>query len=128
MIPVIYGDCVFDLNRGCTVLSTEQLFAYLSRYLKPSRVLVFGLVNGVYTADPLKHPDVNLIKEIHSLKDVEPYLKDSYSTDVTGGMLTKVKYLIEIAKMGIDCEILGSAHIYNALCGEKGLGTVIKPD
>jgi isopentenyl phosphate kinase len=44
-------------------------------------------------------------------------------------MATKVKDLIEIAKQGIECEILSGAvgYIPKALAGEKGLGTIIRP-
>ena len=131
IIPVIFGDCVLDTVRGCTVVSTEQLFAYLSRSLRPSRVLIFGLVGGVYTSDPQKDEHARLIPEIEveKLSDIEAYLGDSYSVDVTGGMVTKVKELIEIAKGGIECEILSGAsgYITKALAGERGLGTIIRP-
>jgi isopentenyl phosphate kinase len=130
LIPVIFGDCVLDTVRGCAILSTEQLFAYLSRALRPSRVLIFGLVGGVYTRDPQKDADARFIPEIQieHLNDIEAYLGDSYSVDVTGGMAGKVKELIEIAKLGIECEILSGAagYITRALAGEKGLGTIIR--
>jgi len=131
IMPVIFGDCVLDTVRGCAVISTEQLFGYLSRSLRPSRVLVFGLVGGVYTSDPQKDEHARLIPEINveNLSDIESYLGASYSVDVTGGMVTKVEELIEIAKLGIECEILSGAagYIAKALAGARGLGTIIRP-
>ena len=131
IIPVVFGDCVLDTVRGCTVLSTEQIFSYLSSYIRPSRVLIFGLVGGVYTGDPQKDEKARFIPEIEIEKfnDVESYLGDSYSVDVTGGMVTKVKELVKIAKMGIECEILSGepGYITKALTGERGLGTIIRP-
>lgn len=131
IVPVIFGDCVLDRVRGCAILSTEQLFSYLSRVLRPSRVLIFGLVRGVYTRDPQKDPEARFIPEIQleHAGDLEAYLGNSYSVDVTGGMASKVKELVEIAKLGIECEILSGAagYITRALAGEKGLGTLIKP-
>jgi isopentenyl phosphate kinase len=131
IIPVVFGDCVLDTVRGCTVVSTEQIFAYLSSSLRPSRVLVFGLVGGVYTGDPQRDEKARFIPEIEIEKfnDVESYLGDSYSVDVTGGMVTKVKELIKIARMGIECEVLsgGPGYITKALSGERGLGTIIRP-
>ena len=130
IMPVIFGDCVLDTVRGCAVISTEQLFGYLSRSLRPSRVLVFGLVGGVYTSDPQKDEHARLIPEINveNLSDIESYLGASYSVDVTGGMVTKVEELIEIAKLGIECEILSGAagYIAKALAGARGLGTIIR--
>ena len=130
LIPVVFGDCVFDAVKGCTIISTEQIFTYLSGFLRPSRVLIFGLVDGVYTSDPQRDDSASLIPkiEIEKYTSVESYLGSSYSVDVTGGMTTKVKDLIKIAKMGIECEILSgkSGNILRALAGERGLGTIIE--
>ena len=131
LIPVVFGDCVFDTVRGCTIVSTEQIFSYLSSALKPSRVLIVGLVDGVYTADPQKDEDARFIPKItvEQFTSIESHLGESYSVDVTGGMATKVEELIEIAKRGIECEILGgtSGILTKALAGQRGLGTVIQP-
>lgn len=131
IIPVVFGDCVFDTVKGCTIVSTEQILIYLSKYIQPSRVLIFTLVGGVYTSDPQKNKNAKLIPEItvENFKEIESYLGKSYSVDVTGGMSKKVKDLLNIAEMGIECEILsGQPHyIKDALMGERGLGTTIKP-
>jgi isopentenyl phosphate kinase len=131
LVPVVFGDCVFDTVKGCSIVSTEQIFSYLSGALQPSRVLVVGLVDGVYTADPQKDENARLIPTIEGdqFGSVESYLSGSYSVDVTGGMSTKVKELVEIAKRGIECEILSGAsgNIKNALAGQRGIGTRIRP-
>jgi isopentenyl phosphate kinase len=131
LIPVVFGDCVFDTVRGCTIVSTEQLFSYLSRSIQPSRVLIVGLVGGVYTADPQKDENARFIPtiDVEKFTGIESYLGESYSVDVTGGMATKVKELIELAKMGVECEILSGTpgNITKALAGQRGLGTIIKP-
>jgi len=131
LIPVVFGDCIFDTVRGCTIVSTEQIFSYLSRSIRPSRVLIVGLVGGVYTADPQKDENAEFIPtiEVEKFTSIESYLDESYSVDVTGGMVTKVKELIELARRGIECEILSGAsgNIKKALKGQRGLGTRIKP-
>ncbi len=131
LVPVIFGDCVFDTMRGCAIVSTEQLFAHLSGLLHPARVLIFGLVNGVYTADPHKDENARIIPEIEldQLADIEGYLAGSYAVDVTGGMASKVQELVTIAKRGIECEILSGApgNVKRALAGQRGIGTRIKP-
>ncbi len=131
IIPVVFGDCIFDTVRGCTVVSTEQIFTRLSKDIPPSRVLIFELVGGVYTADPQRDKEAKLIPEItaENFNTVESYLGESYSVDVTGGMLKKVRELLKIAKCGIECEILSGepGNIKKALMGERGLGTIIKP-
>ncbi len=131
LIPVVFGDCVFDTVKGCSIVSTEQIFSYLSSALQPSRVLILGLVGGVYTSDPQKDEDARFIPtiEVEKFNSIESYLGESYSIDVTGGMATKVKELIELAKRGIECEIMSGAagNIKKALTGQRGLGTLIKP-
>ena len=131
LVPVVFGDCVFDTAKGCSIVSTEQIFSHLSGALQPSRVLVVGLVNGVYTADPQKAENARFIPtiDVEQFSSVESYLSGSYSVDVTGGMVTKVKELVEIAKQGIECEILSGAsgNIRKVLAGQRGLGTRIQP-
>ena len=131
LIPVVFGDCVFDVVKGCSIVSTEQIFSYLSRTIQPSRVLIVGLVGGVYTSDPQKDENAQFIPtiEMEKITSIESYLGESYSVDVTGGMVTKVKELIELARRGIECEILSGAsgNITKALAGQRGLGTIIKP-
>ncbi len=132
IIPVVFGDCVFDEVRGCTVISTEQILKCLSQYIRPDRVLCFEQVGGVYTADPLRDKDAKLIPEINeeNIRQVESYLGGAYSAnDVTGGMRDKVHELLEIARMGIECEILRGdrGYVKRVLMGERGLGTIINP-
>jgi isopentenyl phosphate kinase len=131
LVPVLFGDCVFDTVKGCCILSTEQLFSCLSGVLRPSRVLIVGLVRGVYTADPQKDKNARFIPsiEVEQLSTLESCLGGSFSVDVTGGMASKVRELIELAKRGIESEILSGApgNLKRAVAGQRGLGTVIQP-
>jgi isopentenyl phosphate kinase len=56
LLPVIYGDVIFDEARGGTILSTEDLFAHLTRELRPSRILLAGLEEGVWEDFPGRNP------------------------------------------------------------------------
>ena len=42
LLPVVYGDVVFDRTLGGTILSTEDLFVYLARQLQPGAILLAG--------------------------------------------------------------------------------------
>lgn len=104
LIPVIYGDVVFDTHRGGTILSTEDLFDYLIRQLNPQRVLLAGLEPGVWQDFPVCK---RLITEITS-QDFEQSAKNifgSSSTDVTGGMLSKVNQSIHWVQNQPNLEI-----------------------
>ena len=98
VVPLVYGDVALDDVRGCTIISTEQIFAYLARYLRPQRMIMVGEVPGVYSGDPQRDSIVRLIPEINSrnYKQVEQMLSTSFGVDVTGGMLSKIKILFTL--------------------------------
>ena len=96
-MPLVYGDVALDDIKGCTIISTEQIFIHLARSLCPKRIILAGEVAGVYSGDPHRDTIVRLIPEITSQNyaEVEQMLSTSFGVDVTGGMLTKVKTLYE---------------------------------
>src|SRR5690606_20853755 len=49
LVPVIYGDVTFDEVRGGTILSTEDLFSYLTQALNPTRILLAGIEEAVWS-------------------------------------------------------------------------------
>jgi isopentenyl phosphate kinase len=95
LVPLVYGDVALDKVRGCTIISTEQIFAYLADHLEPARIVLAGEVEGVFTADPFRDESAQLIPEIspHAFRQVELMLTGSHGVDVTGGMLTKVRIM-----------------------------------
>lgn len=97
-VPLVYGDVALDSVKGCTIISTEQIFAYLARALRPQRILMVGEVAGVYSGDPQRDAIVRLIPEINSrnYKEIERALSASFGVDVTGGMLSKIRILFEL--------------------------------
>ena len=99
-VPLVYGDVALDDVQGCTIISTEQIFTYLARYLRPERIIMVGEVPGVYSGDPQRDSIVRLIPEISSrnYEQVEQMLSTSFGVDVTGGMLTKVKAMFELIR------------------------------
>jgi len=100
LVPLVYGDVALDDARGCTIISTEQVFAYLARYLRPNRVIMVGEVPGVYSGDPQRDAIVRLIPEINSrnYEQVEKMLSTSFGVDVTGGMLGKIRALFDLIR------------------------------
>jgi isopentenyl phosphate kinase len=131
MLPVVYGDVGMDLAQGCCILSTEEIFSFLAKSLKPERIIMAGKVNGVFTADPNKDKSAKIIPEItqKNFPDIKKYLTSSDGIDVTGGMLHKAKLCLELANAGSECEIINGlkpGNLEKALSGQRGLGTVIK--
>lgn len=105
LIPVIHGDVIFDIARGGTILSTEELFEHLARQMHPSRVLLAGLERGVWADYPAC---TRLIAEItpEKLDEIAPALGGSNATDVTGGMHSKVQQSLALAQEIPGLEIL----------------------
>jgi isopentenyl phosphate kinase len=102
LVPLVYGDVAFDETQGCTIISTETVFAYLARTLHPARIVMVGEVNGVYDRDPLADDAAALIPRItpQTFDDVQALLGSSHGVDVTGGMLSKVREMVTLVAQG----------------------------
>jgi len=123
LLPVIHGDVVFDKARGGTILSTEDLFAHLSRQLRPERILLAGLETGVWEDFPARR---RLIKEItpQIFSQKTPGLGRSTGADVTGGMQAKITEMLALVEQVPGLEVLvfsgeESGNVRRALQGEN---------
>ena len=98
LVPLVYGDVALDEVRGCTIISTEQIFVWLARQLHPQRIILAGVVDGVFDRDPLQYAAAQLIPQITpaTFPQVEGQLAGSHGVDVTGGMLSKVQEMLKI--------------------------------
>ncbi|MBC8496226.1 MAG: isopentenyl phosphate kinase family protein [Anaerolineales bacterium] len=105
IIPVVFGDTVFDEILGGTILSTEDLFTYLARELYPQRISLAGIDEGVWADYP---QCTQLIPEItpENWAQVDSALQGSASADVTGGMASKVRQMLDIVEQLPDLEVL----------------------
>ncbi len=97
LVPIVYGDAVFDTERGGTILSTENLFSYLARQFPPVRLLLAGIEEGVWADFPNR---TQLVTEIDpdSISQIASSLGLSAATDVTGGMASKVQEMLSLAQ------------------------------
>jgi len=130
-VPVLYGDAVVDSDLGFTILSGDQLIAYLAMRLNAQRIIVGIDVDGLYTADPKTDPSARLVSHItlNKLKSMQQKIEEAKVTDVTGGMLGKIAELIPSLEKGITALIVNATkpkNIYKALKGEKVIGTLIE--
>lgn len=129
MIPVVYGDVVFDAEIGGTILSTEELFQSLSLQLCPNRILLAGIEQGIWADFPERRQFVSQITPA-SFPDIKNSLQGSGSPDVTGGMITKVESMLSLTAVLPDLEVqifngLQRDSLYETLQGHK-VGTIIK--
>ncbi len=128
IIPVIFGDTVFDEVRGGTILSTEDLFLHLAKALSPERILLAGLEAAVWADFPERTKIVEKITP-ESFNEIREGVGKSAAADVTGGMESKVKQMLELVKENAELSVqlfsgVEPGNIVRALTGEV-LGTVI---
>lgn len=99
LIPLVFGDTVFDSSRGGTIFSTEDLFVHLCGILpEPTRILLAGLEKGVWEDFPA---NTRLVSCIHAEgSGTDSYIQGSEFTDVTGGMREKVRLMEELVLTG----------------------------
>lgn len=128
LLPVVYGDVVFDTSLGGTILSTEDLFAHLAIYLKPERILLAGDENGIFTDFPARKAMATRVTP-GSFDSLRSSLGGAAGADVTGGMAGKVEAMLELVERVSTCEIsifsgLEPGNVERALGGEQ-LGTTV---
>lgn len=129
MVPVLYGDAVLDTQQGFAILSGDQLVAVLAHTLRAERIVLGSDVDGVYTADPKLAGDARLIPRL-SLRELDGMVRigEALNTDVTGGMLGKVREAASAVEAGVEVVIVNAGEpgrVGAALRGEKVMGTVL---
>ncbi len=151
LLPVVFGDVVFDTTRGGTILSTEDLFVHLARQLQPGRILLAGIEAGVWAYSPRSpHSRQQYTSNTQSAQRREwgeeteiiipqitpadweaiaPALGGSANTDVTGGMASKVQEMLALIEEQPSMKAMifsgkTGGNVQRALAGEQ-IGTVI---
>jgi len=128
IVPVIFGDVVFDEVRGGTILSTENLFTYLVKAMAPDRVLLAGLEDAVWEDFPARTRRIERITP-ESFEEIKHAVGGSAAADVTGGMDAKVREMLDLVQEtpGLRIQIFSGTqpgNLVRALLGET-LGTEI---
>jgi isopentenyl phosphate kinase len=98
LVPVVYGDVIFDRKTGGTIFSTEEVFSILTEGLEPDRILLAGYERGVYR-DFNRHRDVIGKITPDSFRIESNAAGASASVDVTGGMQKKVNLMVQLASL-----------------------------
>lgn len=135
LLPLVYGDTLLDTVRGGTIASTEELFGWLLPRLAPVRVVLAGIVDGVYDGDPLLNPEAARLAVITpaTLPAYAARLGGSHGVDVTGGMLSKVSEMCRLVAAYPQTEVrlvsgLRAGAVLGAVLGRDAGGTCIQAD
>jgi isopentenyl phosphate kinase len=124
-VPIVYGDVVIDKEKGVSILSTEEVFRSVSKYLPVKKVFLASDVDGVFDKDPFKYNDAKLLPIVTSenINEVMGLAGDAHKVDVTGGMGTKVMLLSEIVRStsgeGFIFNGNKPGNLYKVLVGES---------
>jgi isopentenyl phosphate kinase len=119
---------VCDEIRGGTILSTEDLFSHLTRALSPDRILLAGLEAAVWEDFPARTKKIERITPA-SFEEVSSGVGKAAGADVTGGMQSKVRQMLELVQEvpGLTAQVFSGdepGNLVRALTGEM-LGTLI---
>jgi len=129
LVPVVYGDAMIDRTMGSTIYSTDMVLSIIAKRmtgdgLKPEKMISATVVDGVMDENNETMPELDPNDE-----KLTSIIKGSKHTDVTGGMLGKVRELAEVARFGIETRIVcgeKEGNVKNALLGKDAGGTLIK--
>ncbi len=128
LLPVVHGDVAFDESLGGTILSTEDVFAFIADQFPPARILLAGIESGVWADFPSR---TQLVKEIRrdAYENMRAGIVGSASTDVTGGMKSKVEEMFALIQKnaGLTVQIFAAEEdgvLTRALNGEN-TGTIL---
>ena len=96
-MPSLFGDVAVDLARGVDILSGDQIVTYLTKLFRPKKVIFLMSVDGIYDGKP---GEGTLLFEIlpERIDALIKRLEGSAGTDVTGGIINKLREAKEIAR------------------------------
>jgi len=129
LLPVVFGDVVFDSQIGGTILSTEEILAFLCLHLPIEKILIASIEQGVW-----KHAgntsEIFPVLTPALFTAHETAIGSSDAPDVTGGMRSKVEILFSIIKKhpSIQASIFSGeekGNLLKALGGEE-IGTILR--
>jgi isopentenyl phosphate kinase len=131
ILPLIFGDIVFDDRQGGKVLSTEVLMWHLAHELGPRRILLAGLEAAVWADFPSRTSPIAKITP-STFEQITDRIGESHGPDVTGGMKSKVAEMLSLVQSipGLTVRIFSGeeeGNVWRALHGES-VGTLIASD
>lgn len=128
LIPVIYGDIIWDEGWKSTICSGEKILNHICIYLLKkgfsiSKIIQLTDVDGVFDHNGAIIPFINNNNWTH----IKKYVNNTDTPDVTGGMKHKIENALQMAQTGINTTIINGNIPYQldkVLRGDK-LGTTV---
>jgi len=108
----------------------DNLSAMITLLMNADLLMNLTDIDGLYTGDPRKQADVELISEVETIDDsIETVAGDMPGSLGTGGMLSKVRAAAKVTNAGIPMVIANgrSSDIVTAVLSGKKIGTFFVP-
>jgi isopentenyl phosphate kinase len=101
-IPIAGGDIVSDTSKGFSIVSGDQLAAYMAIALRATMLVFATDVDGIFNSDPKMKDEAQLIQKLHisNMRRIGTDISETV-TDVTGGMKGKLEEAATAASNGI---------------------------
>lgn len=129
LVPVIYGDVIWDKTWGSTIFSGETTLGVIAHYLKRKQEREIEIVELCNTSGVLDESGLPIVEITpKNWKSYLPSLFITATTDVTGGMLHKVEEALELSQKGITTRIIDGSNLTDvsaALLKKQLVGTLI---
>jgi isopentenyl phosphate kinase len=128
LVPVLYGDVVIDDKLGFSILSGDQILTYLSRSLKPERIILATDVDGVFDRNPKEAPGEARLISILTRREFDS-IDYGRKNDATGGIKGKLLELMALAQDGYEAQIINALRrdrLKKALSGGEVKGTKVR--
>lgn len=128
IMPVMFGDVVFDRSKGFGICSGDQIMEILCKIYDPDMAVFVSDVDGLFDKDPKTNTGSKLLAEV-TPGLLENISGESSADDVTGGVRAKMEAMLRMTSPERDCVLVnGSAdgRLYSLLKGEKVISTTAK--
>ncbi|MDR2698245.1 MAG: isopentenyl phosphate kinase family protein [Candidatus Methanoplasma sp.] len=128
IMPVMFGDVVFDRSKGFGICSGDQIMEVLCDLYCPKKAIFVSDVDGLFDKDPKTNPDAGLLTEVTSER-LEKVSGVGIADDVTGGVRAKMESMLRMTTPEREC-VLVNGSVPGRLCsllkGEKVISTTAK--
>ncbi|MDR0309532.1 MAG: isopentenyl phosphate kinase family protein [Candidatus Methanoplasma sp.] len=128
IMPVMFGDVVFDRSKGFGICSGDQIMEVLCTIYNPKKVVFVSDVDGLYEKDPKTNPDAKLLTELTS-ELLSSVSGESGIDDVTGGVRAKMEAMLRITTPERECVLVNGSvpgRLYSLLKGDEVISTTAK--
>lgn len=130
LMPVVYGDVIWDKEWKSAIYSGERTLNEIGFYLMQNgfhidKFIQVGQTNGVYD---LKGNTIPTISRKY-WRNVKQYIFKGKEKDVTGAMRHKIEIALKMADKGVKTFLINGEtpnELYNAILGEPVKGTIVE--